>query len=162
MAEKKPLNLSVPAELLDEFYEVCGHYGHAKQKGQVLSAAILMFLRADPHEQGRCLEEIVSAEITSGVDQMLEKARKEQGLRVAMREASEQAQAHDRTGSSQAASDAAGSGGLADDTGPADSTASPPSEAGGAGGQKRAAKDARDAKRGRSHLPDPNDPSGSG
>jgi hypothetical protein len=95
MAQKKPLNLSVPAELLDEFYAVCEHYGHAKQKGQVLSAALLMFLRSDPAEQGRCLEQIVSAEINAGVSQMLDRARKEQGLRVATREAAEHAASAD-------------------------------------------------------------------
>jgi hypothetical protein len=90
MARKKPINLSVPAELLDEFYTVCRHYGHGKQKGQVLSAAMLMFLRADPEEQGRCLEQVVSADITEGVAQMIERARKEQGLRIAKREATQQ------------------------------------------------------------------------
>ena len=90
--KKKTINLAVPADLLEQFNEVCGHYGHGKQKGAVLSAAMLMFLRADPESQGRCLEDIVTADIEQGVQAMLERARIEQGLRIATRRASERAQ----------------------------------------------------------------------
>lgn len=89
MAKKKTINLAVPTELLDEFNRVCQQYGHVKQKGQVLSAAMLMFLRADPAEQGRCLEDVVGADITAGVARMIERSKREQGLRIATREATE-------------------------------------------------------------------------
>ena len=92
MAKKKTINLAVPTELLDEFNRVCQQYGHAKQKGQVLSAAMLMFLRADPSEQGRCLEDVVGADITAGVARMIERSKREQGLRIATREATEKVQ----------------------------------------------------------------------
>jgi len=78
MLKKKTVNLTVPAELLAEFDEVCRHYGHGKQKGMVLSAAILMFLKADPVEQGECLKEVATAQITSGVQAMIHRCRLEQ------------------------------------------------------------------------------------
>ena len=87
MLKKKTLNLSVPAELLKEFDAMCGHYGHGKQKGMVLSAAMLMFLRTDPTHQGQCLKEIAVANIESGVARLIDHIRKEQGLRVALHEA---------------------------------------------------------------------------
>jgi hypothetical protein len=83
------LNLAIPADLLDEFNEACKVYGHAKQKGMVLSAAILMFLRSDPAVQGRCLEDVGKAEITGGVQAMIERAKAEQGLAIAAREATD-------------------------------------------------------------------------
>ncbi len=85
MARKKTLNLSVPAEILNEFDAVCRHYGHAKQKGMVLSAALLMFLRADPKEQGECLKGIATAQITAGEQTLLERIRREQADAVAAR-----------------------------------------------------------------------------
>ena len=78
MIEKKTLNLTVPAELLAEFDEVCRHYGHAKQKGMVLSAAILMFLKAEPAAQGECLTELATAQIDSGVEAMIRRCRQQQ------------------------------------------------------------------------------------
>ena len=82
MLEKKPVNLTVPTELLAEFDEVCRHYGHGKQKGMVLSAAMLMFLKADPVEQGECLKEVATAQITSGVQAMIQRCRLEQSQGV--------------------------------------------------------------------------------
>lgn len=75
MSKKKPLNLSVSAELLDQFNEVCGHYGHAKQKGMVLSSAILMFIEADPQTQGKYLKRIATAQIESGVEEMIQRTQ---------------------------------------------------------------------------------------
>lgn len=82
MPRKKTINLAVPVPLLNEFNEVCRHYGHAKQKGLVLSAAVLMFLEADPAEQGRALERILIADVRSGVDALVQRARAEQAQRV--------------------------------------------------------------------------------
>lgn len=71
MKPKKTLNLAIPQELLQEFNSVCAHYGHGKQKGMVLSAAILMFLRAEPDRQGEFLHQIMAADIAQGVKKML-------------------------------------------------------------------------------------------
>ena len=86
MAQKKTLNLTVPVEILAEFDEVCRHYGHAKQKGMVLSAAILMFLEADPVAQGECLKEIATAQITSGVEQMIERSHQRLGRAIGVQQ----------------------------------------------------------------------------
>lgn len=83
MATKKTLNLAIPTDLLEQFNEVCKHYGHAKQKGMVLSAAILMFLRANPETQGQHLQEIATAQIDIGVKKMIEQTKTGQGLRIA-------------------------------------------------------------------------------
>ena len=82
MARKKTINLAVPESLLHEFNEVCAHYGHGKQKGLVLSAAILMFLEADPSEQGKALERIMIADVRSGVESLIARARAEQARRI--------------------------------------------------------------------------------
>lgn len=86
MARKKTINLAVPEPLLYEFNEVCAHYGHAKQKGLVLSAAVLMFLEADPVDQGKALERIMIADVRSGVDSLIERARSEQARRIELRQ----------------------------------------------------------------------------
>jgi hypothetical protein len=93
MTPKKTINLAVPVPLAQEFDAVCRQYGHGKQKGLVLSAAILMFLRAHPHDQGRCLEDLAKAEIDAAVARMLDRAKKEQSLRIAARHAAQHAAA---------------------------------------------------------------------
>ena len=89
MPAKKTINLAVPQPLLEEFNEVCAHYGHAKQKGLVLSAAMLMFLEADPAEQGKALERIMIADVRSGVESLIERARTEQARRIESRQQSD-------------------------------------------------------------------------
>jgi antitoxin component of RelBE/YafQ-DinJ toxin-antitoxin module len=143
MAQKKPLNLAVSAELLEEFYAACEHYGHAKQKGQVLSAALLMFLRSDPQEQGRCLEQVVSAEINAGVAQMIDRARKEQSLRIATREAAQRAHAEPEA--------QAGDGEAGEPPQAGEQSANP------APAPRKAARRAGQSKRGLSNPPDPED-----
>lgn len=86
MPRKKTINLAIPVPLLNEFNEVCKHYGHAKQKGLVLSAAILMFLEADPADQGEALERILVADVRSGVDELIERAKTEQIRRIEARQ----------------------------------------------------------------------------
>ena len=83
MASKKTINLAIPVPLLDEFNELCRHYGHGKQKGMVLSAAILMFLESHPAQQGDALERVLIADVRSGVDNLIAKAREEQARRLA-------------------------------------------------------------------------------
>lgn len=93
MASKKTINLAIPVPLLDEFNELCRHYGHGKQKGMVLSAAILMFLEAHPAEQGCALERVLVADVRSGVDNLIAKAREEQARRLAGASSCEQTEA---------------------------------------------------------------------
>ncbi|MEM1027368.1 MAG: hypothetical protein AAGJ38_04730 [Planctomycetota bacterium] len=91
MQRKPTLNLAIPEALLNEFNAVCRAYGHNKQKGQVLSAALMMFMEADPRDQGRWVEEVVKADVAQGIDQLLERVRRQQGLRVAQRDAAKTA-----------------------------------------------------------------------
>ena len=92
MARKKTINLAIPEALLTEFNEVCRHYGHAKQKGMVLSAAMLMFLEADPAKQGDVLERILIADVRSGVESMVERAREQQAKAIDDRQAQKKAE----------------------------------------------------------------------
>ena len=87
MARKKTINLAIPEALLAEFNEVCRHYGHGKQKGMVLSAAMLMFLEADPAQQGEVLERILISDVRSGVESMIDRARAKQAEAIAQRKA---------------------------------------------------------------------------
>ncbi|MEM6553787.1 MAG: hypothetical protein AAF750_16840 [Planctomycetota bacterium] len=89
MARKPTVNLSLPESLLMEFNEVCRAYGHNKQKGQVLSAALMMFLQADPRDQGYWVQEVARADVENGVEELLERVRRQQGLQVATRDALE-------------------------------------------------------------------------
>lgn len=73
---KQAMNLTVPQPLADAFYAVCDTYGHGKQKGMILSAAILMFLEADPKTQGAYLKAVTGAEIDQGVREMETKSAK--------------------------------------------------------------------------------------
>ena len=91
MKPKRTINLTIPQPLLEEFNGVCAQYGHGKQKGLVLSAAILMFIRADPRAQGQCIEELIKAEVAEGVQRMLERVRREQAMRVAAADAAARA-----------------------------------------------------------------------
>jgi len=98
MPRKKTINLAVPEPLLQEFNEVCAHYGHAKQKGLVLSAAILAFLESDPAEQGKALERIMIADVRSGVDMLVQRARAEQARRIDARDKADAPDAPDAGG----------------------------------------------------------------
>lgn len=67
---KKTLNLAVPAELLADFNRVCALYGHGKQKGMVLSAALLMFLEAPASEQVRFVRRAALAEVDAAASRL--------------------------------------------------------------------------------------------
>ena len=73
MPPKRTINLSIDEDLLQRFNEACSAYGHGKQKGLVLSAAIRMFLDADPRDQGAYLEAIFRDDIDKGVATMMAK-----------------------------------------------------------------------------------------
>jgi hypothetical protein len=61
--KKKTVNLTVSQDLADAFDGVCGRYGHGKQKGMVLSAAILMFLEASAANQTAFVKRVAVAEV---------------------------------------------------------------------------------------------------
>lgn len=60
---KKTINLTVPVDLAEAFDGVCGRYGHGKQKGMVLSAAILMFIEAPAQQQADWVKRVAVAEV---------------------------------------------------------------------------------------------------
>jgi hypothetical protein len=70
MPDKRTINLAVPAELADAFDHACSVYGHGKQKGLILAAAIRMFLDADPTEQGERIRQVFAADVLKGVEAM--------------------------------------------------------------------------------------------
>jgi hypothetical protein len=61
--KKKTINLTVSPSLVDRFDDVCGRYGHGKQKGMVLSAAILMFLEATAARQAEYVKRVAVSEV---------------------------------------------------------------------------------------------------
>ncbi len=61
--QKKTINLTVPEQLVGAFEEACARYGHGKQKGMVLSAAILMFLEADGQQQSTFVKRIAVSQV---------------------------------------------------------------------------------------------------
>ncbi|MCC7205343.1 MAG: hypothetical protein IT441_09710 [Phycisphaeraceae bacterium] len=68
--QKKTLNLAVPAELLADFNRVCALYGHGKQKGMVLSAAVLMFLEAPASDQVNFVRRAAMAEVDAAASRL--------------------------------------------------------------------------------------------
>lgn len=73
--------------MLKAFEATAAVYGHGKQKGQVLTAAMLMFLEADPRDQGAAVSAVLEVQTRRGVSAMLTKARKRQHARVLTRDA---------------------------------------------------------------------------
>jgi len=87
MSRKKALNLAIPESLLRQFDIVAAAYGHGKQKGMVLAAAIAMFLDAPPERQGEFLERVMQAEVRAGVSRMKDRAEAQASLEKATRDA---------------------------------------------------------------------------
>ncbi len=72
--------------MLRAFERVASAYGHGKQKGLVLSAAMLHFLEADPRDQAACVEAVMRAELDRGVAKLLREVRRRQGYAAALRD----------------------------------------------------------------------------
>lgn len=87
MSRKKALNLVVPEDLLRQFDVVAAAYGHGKQKGMVLAAALAMFLDAPAERQGAFIELVMQAEIRHGVTKMKDHTGAQQSLEQATRDA---------------------------------------------------------------------------
>ncbi|MEM8782291.1 MAG: hypothetical protein AAGE65_05470 [Planctomycetota bacterium] len=89
MNRKPTINLAVDPKVLASFERTAAVYGHGKQKGLVLTAALLHFLEADPREQARCVEEAIRADLNAGTAKLLAEARRRQAYATAQRDASE-------------------------------------------------------------------------
>ena len=83
MASKKRISLDVPAELADAFRDVASQYVHSKRQGEVLAAAIGMFLEADPHRQAEMIKRVLNAQIDQGMAGLIRdiQARQARGVR---------------------------------------------------------------------------------
>lgn len=84
--KKRNLNLAIEPAFYDSFHRVALAYGHVKQKGDVLAAALLMFVEADPVTQASYLKRIASARIDDGVTELVEEAKLNQARAIAARE----------------------------------------------------------------------------
>lgn len=84
MAQKRPVSFRIHPVLADRFQDAVGpYYG---KLGACFSAAILMFLEADPAVQGDYLKRIYDAEIDSEVEDMVVAAKAEQLKKIKARE----------------------------------------------------------------------------
>jgi len=72
---KKTINLAVPADLAAAFDDVSAIYGHGKQKGMVLAAAMQMFLDSEPGEQARYVKRMATEPIDSAAMRLAERRR---------------------------------------------------------------------------------------
>lgn len=87
MNRKPTINLAVDAKVLAAFERTAAAYGHGKQKGLVLTAALLHFLEADPRDQARSVEAAMRADLNSGTAALLAEARRRQAYAVAKADA---------------------------------------------------------------------------
>lgn len=84
MAQKRPVSFRIHPVLADRFQESVGpYYG---KLGSCFSAAILMFLEADPAVQGEYLKRIVDTEIDDEIEDMIAKAKAAQLKKIKARE----------------------------------------------------------------------------
>lgn len=86
VTRKPTINLAVDPGVLSAFERVAGTYGHGKQKGLVLTAAMLHFLEADPGEQARCVEAVMRAELAHGSAKLVAEAKRRQAYAVGLRD----------------------------------------------------------------------------
>ncbi|MEO0965394.1 MAG: hypothetical protein AAFY08_09760 [Planctomycetota bacterium] len=70
MSDKRTINLAIPADLADEFDRVSAIFGHGKQKGLILAAAIRLFLDTPPERQGELIQAVFADEVSRGVRAM--------------------------------------------------------------------------------------------
>lgn len=69
--------------MVEELDEVASRFGHAKQQGVVLSAAVIALLRMTADEQMALVKSVASAEIADEVDRLIAEAKTEQARRAA-------------------------------------------------------------------------------
>src|SRR5205807_2181113 len=84
MARKQNINVYVDRGLAEQFRNAAqGYFGRL---GMCFSAAMLMFLEADPRTQGEYLTKVFKAEVEDEVQAIVEAAKAEQARRIAERE----------------------------------------------------------------------------
>ncbi len=84
MPEKKTLSFRVSPVLVDQFREATDRY--YGKTGVAFSAALLMFLEADPETQGAFMKRIFDAEVNQEVEATVEAALAEQLNRIKRRQ----------------------------------------------------------------------------
>lgn len=84
MTRKQNINVFVDRKLAEQFRKAAEAY--LGRLGMCFSAAMLMFLEADPKTQGEYLTRIFKAEIDDQVQQLLDAATAEQRRRITARE----------------------------------------------------------------------------
>ena len=84
MARKDTINVVTHPVIADAFREAAKSYDG--RLGMCLSAAMLMFMQADPESQGDFLKRVFEAQIRDEVDTLLEKIRAEQATKVKARD----------------------------------------------------------------------------
>ena len=77
---KQTVSFSVHQELAERFREATREY--YGRLGMCFSAAMLMFLEADPKTQGEFLKRVFDAELNNEVDATIEAAKAEQIKRI--------------------------------------------------------------------------------
>ena len=82
MPAKKRISLDVPAELADAFRDAATQYVHSKRQGEVLAAAIAMFLEAEPHRQAAMIKRVLNAQIDQGMAGLLRDIQARQARQV--------------------------------------------------------------------------------
>ena len=79
MARKVTINAFTHPDLAKRFREVVKTYNN--RIGTCLSAAIVLFLTADPETQGQAINEVLQAEVRDEVEAMIERIKEEQFAR---------------------------------------------------------------------------------
>jgi antitoxin component of RelBE/YafQ-DinJ toxin-antitoxin module len=96
MAKKQNINVYVDRRLAEQFRQAAqGYFGRL---GMCFSAAMLMFLEADPRSQGEYLTKVFKAEVEDEVQAIVEAAKAEQHRRIAAREEGERRQPPNQPG----------------------------------------------------------------
>ena len=86
MPQKRPISFRVHPALAERFQEAAGpYYG---KLGACFGAALLMFLEADPKEQGEFLKRVYDAEISDEVEDAIAAAKATQLKKIKSREES--------------------------------------------------------------------------
>ena len=91
MGQKKTINLAVPTDVAEAFDRLSGVYGHGKQKGMVLAAAMQLFLDSTPAKQAEYVKRMATAPIDSAAMRLTQRQAKSPdsgpGQRIAAKKA---------------------------------------------------------------------------
>jgi hypothetical protein len=81
---KQGVNFSVHRDLADRFREATREY--YGKLGLCFSAAMLMFLEADPQTQGQYIKKVFDAEVDDEIESAIQAAKEEQLKKIKARE----------------------------------------------------------------------------